>query len=573
MAEAEEVSETTQELSLVCPSDIVFCDSGEDVVLLCRLDPSISAVSMEIMWKNKADLICHYKNERVIENYEGRVSLSVDELCNGNVSLTLRDIRRSQRGLYICEVIHRCQTLKEYIFLNISSEDFNIVVPTDPVIADPGDDVTLPVHLSPETSALSMTIRWYRETELIYHFKSGQEETHGAYESRVSLSIQQLRRGNVSLTLRNVQQSDSGDYTCKVSHEGCLQRGKVHLQVTELEMCENLSKYRPMPEVEQLLQRILPFDHDSLTLIKSVKGLLDEVEQIIDFGDSTYSHIIRQRLHPSIVDEDVRRRWKELMEIFRQSQEHLRHLMFLSHPTTEVDEDVRRRWKELMEIIRQFQEHLRHLMFLSHPTTEVDEDVRRRWKELMEIFRQSQEHLRHLMFLSHPTTEVDADVRRRWMEIMEIFRQSQEHLRHLMFLSHPTTEGSTPRRRNSTEGLRPYMDEENASQQIESMRRQMTAVVLSQRAGAQIEGVAEATTQMVQERRQESIAIEQQRSPLELYRPSLYSIMLIDLDLRQDNVTWPAVQSQVHERERTPESATRSRRRERSKDKKQDESK
>ncbi len=55
-----------------------------------------------------------------IRGYDGRVSLSLQDLPNGNVSLTLRDIRTSQKGLYICEVIHEGQTLKEYIILHVS---------------------------------------------------------------------------------------------------------------------------------------------------------------------------------------------------------------------------------------------------------------------------------------------------------------------------------------------------------------------------------------------------------------------------------------------------------------------
>ncbi len=77
---------------------------------------------MEIKWRNRADMICHYKDKQMTEirGYDGRVSLSLQDLPNGKVSLTLRDIRTSQKGLYICEVIHEGQTLKEYISLYVS---------------------------------------------------------------------------------------------------------------------------------------------------------------------------------------------------------------------------------------------------------------------------------------------------------------------------------------------------------------------------------------------------------------------------------------------------------------------
>uniref|UniRef100_A0A672K4Q7 Ig-like domain-containing protein n=1 Tax=Sinocyclocheilus grahami TaxID=75366 RepID=A0A672K4Q7_SINGR len=109
--------------------------------------------------------------------------------------------------------------------------DFSLVVSSGPVCAAPGEDVILPIHLLPETSAVSMEIRWFRGTELIYQYMNRQEMTNNDFENRVSLSIQELRRGNLALILRNVQPSDSGDYTCEVFHDGCQKRGVVHLQV------------------------------------------------------------------------------------------------------------------------------------------------------------------------------------------------------------------------------------------------------------------------------------------------------------------------------------------------------
>lgn len=53
------------------------------------------------------------------------------------------------------------------------AEDFSLVIP----VSDPGADVILPVHLSPETSAVSMNISWYRESELIYQYMNGQKKT------------------------------------------------------------------------------------------------------------------------------------------------------------------------------------------------------------------------------------------------------------------------------------------------------------------------------------------------------------------------------------------------------------
>uniref|UniRef100_A0A4W5JZE0 Ig-like domain-containing protein n=1 Tax=Hucho hucho TaxID=62062 RepID=A0A4W5JZE0_9TELE len=88
----------------------------------------------------------------------------------------------------------------------------------DCVRADVGEDVTFPCHVSPETSAVSTTIRWFKETECIYLYKNGQVTERSGYEGRVSLITQELERGNVSLRLRDYRESDRGVYICQVIH-------------------------------------------------------------------------------------------------------------------------------------------------------------------------------------------------------------------------------------------------------------------------------------------------------------------------------------------------------------------
>ncbi|XP_045562990.1 selection and upkeep of intraepithelial T-cells protein 6 isoform X3 [Salmo salar] len=88
----------------------------------------------------------------------------------------------------------------------------------DKVKADVGEEVTLPCHLSPDTSAVATTIRWFKGTECIYLYQNGQVTERSGYEGRVSLITQELERGNVSLRLRDYRRSDRGVYICQVIH-------------------------------------------------------------------------------------------------------------------------------------------------------------------------------------------------------------------------------------------------------------------------------------------------------------------------------------------------------------------
>ncbi|XP_031672724.1 myelin-oligodendrocyte glycoprotein-like isoform X1 [Oncorhynchus kisutch] len=105
----------------------------------------------------------------------------------------------------------------------LTSEDY--------VRAYVGEEVTLPCHLSPDTSAVDTTIRWFKGTECIYLYKNGQVTERSGYEGRVSLITQELERGNVSLRLRDIRRSDTGVYICQVIHGEQKEEAAVGLRV------------------------------------------------------------------------------------------------------------------------------------------------------------------------------------------------------------------------------------------------------------------------------------------------------------------------------------------------------
>ncbi|KAF5890841.1 butyrophilin-like protein 1, partial [Clarias magur] len=77
--------------------------------------------------------------------------------------------------------------------------------------------VTLSCRLSPEISAVTMEIRWFKGTDCVCVYKNRQVTEGRRYEGRVSLFTQELERGNVSLQLRDCTESDGGHYLCQVT--------------------------------------------------------------------------------------------------------------------------------------------------------------------------------------------------------------------------------------------------------------------------------------------------------------------------------------------------------------------
>ncbi|XP_076120672.1 myelin-oligodendrocyte glycoprotein-like [Alosa pseudoharengus] len=113
-----------------------------------------------------------------------------------------------------------------------SNNGFKLVTPDRAVQCNDGDDVTLRCHLSPETSAVAMEIRWFRRTDCIYLYKNGHVIEGRGYEGRVSVDPQQLQRGDVSLTLRTSGWGDDhGVYTCQVISGGHQEEGRVALMI------------------------------------------------------------------------------------------------------------------------------------------------------------------------------------------------------------------------------------------------------------------------------------------------------------------------------------------------------
>ncbi|XP_041935066.1 butyrophilin-like protein 2 [Alosa sapidissima] len=127
-----------------------------------------------------------------------------------------------------------------------TDNDYKLVIPDHVVKCKDGDDVTLRGHLSPETSAVAMEIRWFRQTDCIYLYRNGHVIEGRGYEGRVSVDPQQLQRGDVSLRLRRSRRGDDDDrgvYTCQVISGGHQEEGRVGLGIYNMRMRRPSDRY------------------------------------------------------------------------------------------------------------------------------------------------------------------------------------------------------------------------------------------------------------------------------------------------------------------------------------------
>ncbi|KAF5902212.1 butyrophilin subfamily 1 member A1-like, partial [Clarias magur] len=126
----------------------------------------------------------------------------------------------------------------------LASDVFTLNCAESVILGKYGSSVILPCWLTPEVSAETLEIRWYRPEKFTAPFQFYQggkfnTEYQGTYGNRSSLSPRNpqstgLKQGDVSLRLDNIGLSDIGIFHCYVSGDKSYQDKTVNLSLTAL---------------------------------------------------------------------------------------------------------------------------------------------------------------------------------------------------------------------------------------------------------------------------------------------------------------------------------------------------
>ncbi|XP_039678096.1 immunoglobulin superfamily member 10-like isoform X4 [Perca fluviatilis] len=231
---------------------------GDDVILPCQADdPSIC----DVEW-SRADLkpesILSYRVEGSVPTNlhpkykEDKVQLVDKDLKKGNMSLILKNVSTTDQGTYKCRVTSggsmRTNTTvlpwKTITFIRLQVREPAVVME---VPVHPGDDVILPCQADDPSIC---DVEWSRadlkpDTILSYRVEgSVLTILHPKYkEDKVELVEKDLKKGNMSLVLKNVSTTDQGTYKCRVTSGGSMRTNTtvlpwktitiIRLQVTE----------------------------------------------------------------------------------------------------------------------------------------------------------------------------------------------------------------------------------------------------------------------------------------------------------------------------------------------------
>ncbi|XP_058844951.1 butyrophilin subfamily 2 member A2-like isoform X2 [Acipenser ruthenus] len=142
----------------------------------------------------------------------------------------------------------------------VSTQGSTVVGFDQPIIASPGEDVTLPCHITPRLSAVDMVVRWYRESfiNLVHLYEDRRDRTDDQdsdYRGRTALSRLELQEGILSLNLRNLRPSDSGVYSCYATDGVWGGQGKTELIVRALGTQPSISMDSTQGEQTRLVCR------------------------------------------------------------------------------------------------------------------------------------------------------------------------------------------------------------------------------------------------------------------------------------------------------------------------------
>ncbi|XP_067380027.1 butyrophilin-like protein 8 isoform X1 [Channa argus] len=149
---------------LIGSSQPIVAPLGEDVILPCHLEPKRDAAGLTLEW-TRPDLNPRFvhvwrSGEELVgtkhKSFEGRTSLFIDELKNGNISLKLSKVQISDEGTYRCFI--PALDKQSFVQLVITSNAVSL-----PVITLAGtDESSSGVVLKCESEG------WYPEPEVLW---------------------------------------------------------------------------------------------------------------------------------------------------------------------------------------------------------------------------------------------------------------------------------------------------------------------------------------------------------------------------------------------------------------------
>ncbi|MGH0165994.1 UNVERIFIED_CONTAM: hypothetical protein FKN15_064258, partial [Acipenser sinensis] len=183
----------------------VIAYPGDDVILPCHISPGLSAVDMEVRWFRKrfdrpVHLFLNQRDQLSIQDraYRGRTALSPEALQTGDISLHLRNLQPSDRGLYTCLAVDGSQYEEEQ---------------TEVIVAALGTQPSISMDSTQgeQTQLVCRSEGWSPEPEVIWIDRDGNDVT-----SLSNTTVQRDSQGLLSVSSYIKIKQQSNVFSCLV---------------------------------------------------------------------------------------------------------------------------------------------------------------------------------------------------------------------------------------------------------------------------------------------------------------------------------------------------------------------
>uniref|UniRef100_UPI0037E7F198 butyrophilin-like protein 2 n=1 Tax=Semicossyphus pulcher TaxID=241346 RepID=UPI0037E7F198 len=276
---------------------------GDDIILPCHLEPraDVSAVTSEWARFDLNPRFVHVRRDGaellVYQNpsYVGRTSLSTDKLKLGDISLTLSEVKRSDKGKYRCHIPTLGTSVVELVVGAVSS----------PVIRADIGKATRGLVLQCESEG------WYPEPEVLWLdgegnlLSAGPTETVRGHDGLYTVSSR--------LT---VEERHSSSFTCRVQQRNINQTREAHIYVPDNNAHHGNDTQEGTGEEEQLVKgskTMKDLDAEKLQEKEEVKNDMLHVITILEHRKKELE-VSRETLVSKLkeVEEELRKNEKKL---------------------------------------------------------------------------------------------------------------------------------------------------------------------------------------------------------------------------------------------------------------------
>ncbi|KAK7798070.1 hypothetical protein U0070_000940 [Myodes glareolus] len=168
---------------------------------------------------------------------------------------------------------------------SVSTEQFLVFVPSDPIVAAPGGEAILPCSLSPAMSVEKMELRWFRSrfSEAVFVYRDQQEQKQE----------QMFHHGKAAVCMGNVQESDRGIYVCFFRQGLFYEEAILELKV---------AGWYPKPQVQWRDSRGEKLPASSETHTGDAEGLFS-MESMLVVRDSSLGSVTCSTFNPILGQE------------------------------------------------------------------------------------------------------------------------------------------------------------------------------------------------------------------------------------------------------------------------------